>query len=1176
MKEAASNNTADNLIHWIRHFASLHIDSNLIDEHRGFSPHVLLEMGNQGFFGLHVSRQYGGLEFNTHDILRVIEQVAAIDLTLVTLLIESIQGGHTFEKYASQSMKDKYLSLLASGRVFTAGAMTESSAGSNPRAMKSQAIPDGDGWMLRGSKRWVGMGYSASVIAIYVQQFDTNNRWVGMSGFLVPQGTKGLNIGADSLTMGLRGFSKNTIYMDDVHVNAENLLGQPGEGMEIAQDNMMYIRLCLAAACIGAMKRCAQLMLRYAERRLIVTGQLLENPVTLLRMSEMTAIIDAIDSFTFTISKMYDEHPTQVPEEAFVVAKIVGSEYLGYTVDLLVQMLGARGYEESTGVAKIYRDARVFRIFEGPTEALNMYIGSRALEKNNSLEYFICNIFEQKQCWVDIQSAIQAVKHTCLSQKHTLFVKPFAIDYWLQSLAGEILSYGLVLACLEYKAQRNDSIDSQRTRLWARNKFNDVVQRALDFSLAEKMALPAQDIKEFISRYTDSIGTIEQTRNAQEVGIDDLLKSNSEHDCHASHQYTELESIAKNDAFRAELLVITEAERQKLLHAWNNTEKNTGMYEVCVHQLFETQAVLTPHAIAIEFDDQTISYQRLNQQANCVAHHLQKAGVKANDRVAIYIERSIDMIVGLLGILKAGAAYLPLDSNYPQQWLAFMYKDAGASAVLSQKKFEKNLPFEAENILCIDSILKPIPHEYDIELPQTNAESIGYVIYTSGSTGQPKGIMLPHKALSNLVNWHGKKIQGKRTVLQFTTLNFDMSFLEIFSALCFGGKLVLISENDRRDLISFCNVVKNKKIQKITISVSFLKNLANARLSKHYFESVKEIIVAGEQLIVTPVISEFFDQNKCKLLNYYGPSETHVVTAYDFPETVADWPDYPPIGKAIANTKLLILNEEKQLVPIGCVGEIYIGGVCLSAGYINNKKWTQEKFITDPWGEQITERLYKTGDFGKFLPDGNVLFLGRKDDQVKIRGFRIYPREIELHLLKYPGIKEAIVIAKSDHNMEKYLEAFIVYDGLDNGYLIEEIYVYLKNNIPVHMLPSAVNVIEQLPLTASGKINRNALEKQERSINPSISKLIEPQSNTEKMLIKIMSGVFKLHIGVNNSFISIGGNSLLAMQIASKLYDECSIRIPASSLLSDPSIAETAKRIDQLIMTNSHIVNSTE
>ena len=695
----------------------------------------------------------------------------------------------------------------------------------------------------------------------------------------------------------------------------------------------------------------------------------------------------------------------------------------------------------------------------------------------------------------------------------------------------------------------------------------------MSFSLAEKVLIQSTELHEYISKYTDSIGSIEQLRTSEVIVTDNLLKCNQEPTVHESGFCSELEPFSMDvfdDVVHAgRPLVVTETERQLLLHEWNNVEKETVIHDYCVHQLFEEQATLNPHAIAVVYQDKKISYGELNAKANCVAQHLKNEGVVGNTIVAIYVERSIEMIVGLLGILKAGGAYLPLDYNYPDKALNFMFNDSGASIVLSQRKFINNIPFEANKILFVDDIFKnSLPEMEENHNHHVSVNNLGYVIYTSGSSGHPKGVMLGNKALTNLMNWHRGRIQEQRNVLQFTTLNFDMSFLEIFSALSSGGVLTLISEQDRRDLLSFSKIIKKHHVQQLVITVPFLKGLVSAKLEKDYFNSLKEIIIAGEQLVVSPAILSFFNQlSSCKLLNYYGPSETHVVTAYEFPQKTVDWPDHPPIGRVISNTKVLILDDEKQLVPIGVSGEIYIGGVSLAKGYMNKSDLTKEKFISDSWSDNPNARLYRTGDFGKYLPDGNIIFLGRKDEQVKIRGFRIELKEIELNLIKYPGIKEAIVIAKNDNYTDKRLEAFIVIDGVGvmGDDFIGHVSVYLQERLPAHMIPSTFNIIDAIPLTDSGKINRGALEKKGGSIVYSSIKNSEPNTNTEAIIIAIMEDVFKLHIGINNSFTSIGGNSLLAMHLVSRLRDEFSVELPAYRLLSDPTIADTAKRIDALI-----------
>lgn len=1128
-----SRELADKLINWIREYSLTNIDSYQIDEENSIPAQLLEDFGKQGFFGMHISKKYGGLALKISDMLRVIEQISAIDLTLATLIIENIQGAHTLEKYATPHIKQTYLEKLAHGKILTAGAMTESAAGSNPRAMQTTATPnETGGWLLNGSKRWAGMADKAQLIAIYANQYDANNAWSGMSGFLVPGKSAGLEISPPSQTMGIRGFSKNALQLENVLVPAENLLGKIGEGMEIAQDNMMFIRLCLAASTVGAMKRCVQLAHRYAERRIIATGKLIENPVTQARLSEKLAILGAIDNFVYLVSAFYDENPSFVPEEAFVVCKVTGSEYLGKMADFLVQTLGARGYEEASGVSKIFRDARVFRIFEGPTEALNMYIGSKLSENNIELENFIGVLLKQPELFKQIKNTLNQVTDFCFTRKTRLFSKPFSLNYWLHALMGEIVTYGLLLAGIEYRLEQNKT-GLEQSKIWAQEKYHEAIKKALCFSLTEKLVLEQNAIREIVTSYSDKIGDIDPVRTFKEIEIDPLLTSHHI-DAPSSKQHL--------------------SEKQEM------SGLSSG-----VHHIFEAQVALTPRAIAAVFQNETITYDRLNAEANKVANYLTREGIH-KQMVALYIDRSIEMIIGLLGILKAGCAYLPLDPCFPEKSLGYMVEDSGTTTVLTQKTMNIT-PFSSRKILHIEDALALEDAATTFEnQADFDGGNLCYLIYTSGSTGKPKGVMLSHKALSNLLNWHRHKIPGKRNVLQFTTLNFDMSFLEIFSALGSGGSLVLISEKDRMDHLKLSKVLKEYQVQQLILPVAYFKSLAAAKLESQYYQGVREIILAGEQLIVTPAILSFFKQlNACKLFNYYGPAESHVVTVFAFPERMEDWPEYPPIGKAIDNIQILLLDEDLNPVPFGEAGEIYIGGICLADGYINKPKLTSKVFIEIPDKTNPEKKWYRSGDFAKYLPDGNLLFVGRKDEQVKVRGYRIELQEIELNLLKHPRIKEAVVIVRKDLFVDQRLEAFLVLADKTDENIKGDILRFLKERMPAFMLPSQITILDNFPLSSTGKIDRHALMTDSRySSSSPQDTIISPESETEKIIIDTMEEVFKTPIGVNYSFASIGGNSLLAMHIISKLKTRFHLEIPVYCLLSDPTIAATANRIDSL------------
>ncbi|HVV69473.1 MAG TPA: amino acid adenylation domain-containing protein [Patescibacteria group bacterium] len=1168
--ETDSQTSANELIAWIRNYAFLHIDSRLANERRCFPPHIFLDLGNKGFFGMHISHKYGGLGLKTQDILRVMQQVAAIDLTLATVLAESIQAAHTIEKYAPKNLQLKYLPQLASGRILISGAMTEPAAGSNPRAMQATATPNGqNSWLINGHKRWVGLSPSASAIAVYVNQVDTQNKWLGMSAFLIPRETQGLHIGLDSPTMGVRGFAKNAVHLQNAQVTSEQLLGSQGEGMEIAQDNMMYTRLCLAAANVGVLKRCAQLMFRYAEQRNIATGQLLENPVTLVRLSELTTLTNAIENLIQITAELYDVDSTQVPEEAFVVSKVLASEYLGWAADILIQTLGARGYEENNIASQIFRDARTFRIFEGPTEALNMYIGSKILTPNLSLEHFFDQHLRQKNLFDEIKLAIQQAQQHVQLHKLKLFTKPLAADYWLQALAGEIVSYGLLLGATAYKLEKNHSTESKRAFEWVQNKFNEAIQKAKRISPAEASLLSSCELKNLITNYVETIGDIDQSRILDDTSLDELLKCESKNITLSFPDSTSSllnKSNAKIEGNEQKLNLPNSNIKQQILTSSKSKRKNH--FNLCIHELFENQAIHTPDAIATICYNRQLTYKELNNQANQLAHYLRRKGIGPNKLVAIYMERSLELVVGLLGILKAGGAYLPLDYNYPLKRLRFMFEDSKAEIILTQKKLMQDLPFACKEAIPLDDAADLLSQELITNPIKNNKPSdLVYVIYTSGSTGKPKGVMQTHKSLVNLLSWHMRQIPGKHSILQFTSLSFDMSFMEIFSALCSGGNSILISEKDRTDLFSLSSIIKEYSVEHLITSVAFLKKMSEVNPKPEYFKTLKEIITAGEQLVITPEMTAFFKQlPKCRLRNYYGPSETHVVTAWELPKDPDTWPIYPHIGKPIANSDIFILDNNKQLVPIDVVGEIYIGGLGLGKGYINDNNLTEKKFIQNPFSDNPEDKLYRTGDLGKYLPDGNIAFLGRIDDQVKVHGFRIELQEIESQLIQCPLIKEAVITIKENPFSDKQLIAFIIPKEKHPGEsFIEDIRHYLRDHLPTYMIPSLFHVLENIPLTPSGKVDRQSLLKTEKILTFSSNKLVEPETKTEKTLVNILQNFFNTPIGVNHSIISIGGNSLLAMQIVSKLHDVFSVEIPPYSLLSDPSIAMIAQRIDNLI-----------
>jgi amino acid adenylation domain-containing protein len=694
----------------------------------------------------------------------------------------------------------------------------------------------------------------------------------------------------------------------------------------------------------------------------------------------------------------------------------------------------------------------------------------------------------------------------------------------------------------------------------------------------------------------------------------------------AEHFRNLLESIvADPDQRLGSLPLLSPAERQRLLIDWNATA-HPDPEDQCVHQRVEAQVRQRPEALAVIFEDERLCYQELNRRANQVAHHLRALGVRPEARVGICMERSVEMVIGVLAILKAGGAYVPLDPNYPPERLTFMLEDAHVPVLLTQQRLVADL-FEGERSkrekgdlrssildphitsVCLDTIWNALACESGEDpISETTADNLAYVIYTSGSTGRPKGVAMTHRALANLIAWQLQSFRrgpGART-LQFASLSFDVSFQEIFSTWCSGGTLVLVSEARRRDPVSLRRLLNEQSVERLFVPFIALQHLAEA--SNPVPESLKEIITAGEPLQISRPIARFLEAlPDCTLQNQYGPTESHVVTAVELTGAVSDWPPFPPIGRPIANSRIYILDANLQPVPIGVPGEVHIGGICLARGYLNRPELTAEKFIPNPFTQwrraddggrnQASEihdpksevnltpgaRLYKTGDLARYRPDGDIEFLGRIDHQVKIRGFRIEPGEIEAALCAHAAVREAVIVTREDiqergrrmqddHDRSsildprssignKHLVAYVVADP--EAVTASELRQYVKSKLPEYMLPSAFVMLESLPLTPSGKVDRRALPAPDHTQRELEETFIAPRTPIEEMLAGIWANVLGVEpVGMNDNFFELGGHSLLATQLMARAQDVFQVELPLRSLFEAPTVAALAERIE--------------
>ncbi|MGB7923853.1 MAG: amino acid adenylation domain-containing protein, partial [Pyrinomonadaceae bacterium] len=628
-----------------------------------------------------------------------------------------------------------------------------------------------------------------------------------------------------------------------------------------------------------------------------------------------------------------------------------------------------------------------------------------------------------------------------------------------------------------------------------------------------------------------------------------------------------LRSVVMNPEQKiTELPLLTGAERHHLLVERNDTAREYPSPH-CVQEVFEQQAERTPESVAVVFDEQQLTYRELNRRANQLARYLRRLGVGPESRVGLLMERSPEMVLAVLGVLKSGAAYVPLDPAYPLERLSFMLSDSGACVLLTQGALRVALPPHPAQVVELDKDWKEIAEQSAENLKSgASAENLAYVIYTSGSTGRPKGVAMTHRALVNLIYWQLENLKWKTTkrALQFASLSFDVSFQEIFTTWCSGGTLLLISEDARRDAVQLISILKQQSIERVFLPFVALQNLAEAMdIDEPQPESLRDMVTAGEQLQITPSIAKLFRRwTRCRLHNHYGPSESHVVTTYTLDEFSNDWATLPPIGRPIANTEIHIVDGEMQPVPLGVSGELYIGGEALGRGYLDRPELTAERFVPHPFSLEPGARLYRTGDLARHLACGEIEYAGRIDHQVKVRGFRIELGEIESALTQHPGVRETVVVTRNDAPGEKRLAAYVV-ARTGQSLSSSDLRTHLRQQLPEYMIPSAFVMLESLPLTPSGKIDRRALPAPEVSRAELEGEYVGPRTAVEEMIAGIWSSVLKVEqVGINENFFEVGGHSLIATQVMSRVRDAFQVEMPLRSLFERPTVAGLAEVIE--------------
>ncbi|MFL5656682.1 MAG: amino acid adenylation domain-containing protein, partial [Ktedonobacteraceae bacterium] len=618
-----------------------------------------------------------------------------------------------------------------------------------------------------------------------------------------------------------------------------------------------------------------------------------------------------------------------------------------------------------------------------------------------------------------------------------------------------------------------------------------------------------------------------------------------------------------------DMSLLSTAEQEQLLIKWNDTRAEYPR-DCCVHTLFEQSVEQNPDTIALVQGEAHLTYGELDRRANQLAHSLRQLGVGPDTLVGLCLERSVEMVVALLGILKAGGAYLPLDPVYPPARLAFMVQDAQPTVLLTQEKYIQGLPRHKGHLIALDTGWQAISQQPAEKLAMsTTAENLAYVMYTSGSTGKPKGVEIPHRSITRLLfGVDYARLDATRTILHMAPISFDAATFEVWGALLHGARCILLPERIPTPS-SIGSLIQNHQVTTVWLTASLFNAIIDE--SPETLRGIEQLLTGGEALSVVHIRRALAELPGTQLINGYGPTESTTFTCcHPIPNQLSASTRSIPIGHPISNTQVYILDSHLQPVPLGVVGELYIGGEGLARGYLKRAELTAERFVPHPFSEQPGARLYRTGDLVRYRPDGQIEFVGRGDHQVKVRGFRIELGEIEQALLEHPAVGECVVIARENQAGSKQLVSYVVptrpVDALGDGR--QALRAFLREHLPEYMLPAHFVLLDALPLTANGKVDRAALPAPEPHAQTP-EQYTAPRTPVEQTLMSIWSQVLRLpQVGIHDNFFALGGDSILGISMIAQAR-QAGLQMTMKQLYQAPTIAQLSNVITPLAPTES-------
>lgn len=638
----------------------------------------------------------------------------------------------------------------------------------------------------------------------------------------------------------------------------------------------------------------------------------------------------------------------------------------------------------------------------------------------------------------------------------------------------------------------------------------------------------------------------------------------------ANHFQNLLEGIMRNPDQRISALpLLSDTQRREMVFQWNAVHREYP-HDVFVLDLFEQQASQTPEATALVYEDKSLTYRELNERSNQLARYLKKRGVGPEIRVAISVERSLDMIVGVLGIMKAGGAYVPLDAMYARERLPVILQDADCLVLLTQSGLRQTVTPTAAEIIALDSDWGRISQESKDNLPHDiMADTLAYVVYTSGSTGVPKGVMINHGSLANQYFAYRESYdlnQRGESWLYMANFSFDVFSSDLTRSLCSGGKMVICPMELLLNPAGLYELMLRERVDCAEFVPAVLRGLtAYAVENNKKLDFMRLLICSSDAWAMSDYRTVLtLRGEKTRVINAYGVTEATIDSTYfepQHPETI-EGGGFVPIGRPFPNTQAYVLDQHMEPCPIGFPGVLFLGGAGVARGYLKRPELNAQKFVPDPFTRNPSARLYNTGDAARYLPDGSIEFLGRTDNQVKIRGFRIELGEIETVIAKYPGVQQAVVVARDLSPGQLGLVAYVVpISGA--AFDIGGLRGFLKGKLPAYMLPSAVELIAKIPLNANRKVDRKALPVPQKKSVDLVEHFVAASTDSERKLEAIWSEVLQLSpVGISDNFFALGGHSLMAIQVISRIRKLFGVELPLRALFENPTIAELAPVIE--------------